>query len=423
MKILTLSNLYPPDILGGYELNCRQAVDALRARGHAVEVLAAKPRMLVADEPHIHRWFDLTDEWSRAKRGDDPFVRRIRLAESRLVNAFNVRVLTRALEAFAPEAVYVHNVVGLGGLGLIACLQYLGVPWVWHLEDHVPRELCSTEDGVDPRLAAQFSAAVRGTFTVVSRRVLNACQVEGLVLNGRVELLPGWIAGPRPAPRTRFYRGGVLRVMSAGRVCRAKGAHIILKAVALARDAGYDAIRVDAYGAIADPSIPLMIHELRLEDRIRLMGPRPQEELLRLYGDYDMFVFPTHHGEPFGLVPLEAASRGCVPVITADCGVSEWLVHGVHCLKAERTPEEFASAFLRVLRGEVALEPLARRAGEAAWADFHIDVHLPRIEGQLRDAALRGRAGHRRGTPAEAYRLARMAEQLTQALIQESLCA
>ena len=43
MKILVLSNLYPPDIIGGYELGCQQVVDALRARGHDVRVLTIRP--------------------------------------------------------------------------------------------------------------------------------------------------------------------------------------------------------------------------------------------------------------------------------------------------------------------------------------------------------------------------------------------
>src|SRR5207237_4333070 len=30
VKILVLSNLYPPDVIGGYELVCAQVVDALR---------------------------------------------------------------------------------------------------------------------------------------------------------------------------------------------------------------------------------------------------------------------------------------------------------------------------------------------------------------------------------------------------------
>ena len=39
MKILVLSNLYPPDFHGGYELGCEQAVNALPARGHEVRVV------------------------------------------------------------------------------------------------------------------------------------------------------------------------------------------------------------------------------------------------------------------------------------------------------------------------------------------------------------------------------------------------
>ena len=41
MKILALTNLYPPDVQGGYELGCSQVVDALRTRGYDVEVAAA----------------------------------------------------------------------------------------------------------------------------------------------------------------------------------------------------------------------------------------------------------------------------------------------------------------------------------------------------------------------------------------------
>ena len=65
MKILVLSNLYPPDFLGGYELACRQVVDALRRRGHDVRVLTTAPA-----HPGRRRRrtsaavFELIDEWN-----------------------------------------------------------------------------------------------------------------------------------------------------------------------------------------------------------------------------------------------------------------------------------------------------------------------------------------------------------------------
>ena len=39
MKLLVVSNLYPPAVLGGYEVECQVVVDALRARGDEVVVL------------------------------------------------------------------------------------------------------------------------------------------------------------------------------------------------------------------------------------------------------------------------------------------------------------------------------------------------------------------------------------------------
>ena len=39
MNILFLSNFYPPQVIGGYESLCMEAVDGLAKRGHDVTVL------------------------------------------------------------------------------------------------------------------------------------------------------------------------------------------------------------------------------------------------------------------------------------------------------------------------------------------------------------------------------------------------
>jgi len=41
MKILVVTNLYPPQHIGGYELGCRDVVEKLCARGHNVRVLTS----------------------------------------------------------------------------------------------------------------------------------------------------------------------------------------------------------------------------------------------------------------------------------------------------------------------------------------------------------------------------------------------
>jgi glycogen(starch) synthase len=423
VKILVLSNLYPPDFIGGYEIACAQMVDALRRRGHEIRVLTSAPRTPVPEAPDVLRRFQLAEEsnWYENDLWFHPMGAQLRDAESRFVNAYNVHVLTTALEEFNPDVAYVCNLIGLGGLALIACLKYLMVPWVWQLGDNVPGILCGTSRGTFPALAEEFSRQIHGHYVVVSEQLIQQIKAYGVTLHGAVEVIPNWIIGERPPSRTSFYRGGTLRIMSAGQVSRHKGIDTIIEAAARLRDGGCHDFVMDIYGQIYSPHFADAIRKFDLARHVTLMGPRTQAEIMALYGRYDVFAFPTMEREPFGLVPLEAAARGCVPVITRRCGIAEWLVHGVHCLKAARTPQAFAQLFRSIQSGEIDLEPIARRAEVAAWRDFHIDAILPRIERKLDAAARQSRAGA--GTSADAYRLARMAEQLTQVLIQESRCA
>jgi glycosyltransferase involved in cell wall biosynthesis len=427
VKILVVSNLYPPDFLGGYEIACAQAVDALRAREHDVLVAVGAPRNPTPTVRGVRRVFKLVDEWNATEMSEDPLIIALRSAESRLVSAHNVHALTAIVGEFDPDVVLVSNILGLGGLGLMTCLQYLKIPWVWHLGDCLPRLLCSkfhVFDRAEPALAEEFSRHIQGHFVLVSQQLRDEVESAGIALRGDVEVIPYWIAGARPSgPSRRRDRAGdgVLRIISAGQVSREKGIDLLIEGAGQLRDAGRDRFVLDIYGQVDGPFFAHRIRELELENQVRLLGVRPHDELLELYGQYDVFAFPSRDREPFGLVPLEAAARGCVPIITRRCGIAEWLVHGVHCLKVGRTAAAFAAAFGAIMAEDVALEPIARRAEAAAWRDFHIDAILPRIEAKLALAAGQPRA--RAGNAAEAYRLARLAEQLTQTLIQEALSA
>src|SRR4051812_13254645 len=148
LKVLALSNLYPPDFVGGYELACAQVVNALQGVGHEVRVLTAAPRHPTASSAHVLRWLKLTDEWNPNGMSRDPLAYRLDEAESRLVSAPTIHALINVLKEYQPDVFYVCAVTGLGGLGLMSCLQFLGIPWVWQLGDCVPRVLCST--GLDP---------------------------------------------------------------------------------------------------------------------------------------------------------------------------------------------------------------------------------------------------------------------------------
>jgi glycosyltransferase involved in cell wall biosynthesis len=131
-----------------------------------------------------------------------------------------------------------------------------------------------------------------------------------------------------------------------------------------------------------------------------------------------MFVFPTWPREPFGVAPLEAAAHGCVPLISADCGISEWLLDGVHCLKALRTPAAFADALERVLDGIVRLEGISRRVRAICARDFHIDAVAAQIETALRQAASI-EVAYTDAQIEAAHRVVRVAEHIGMAMLAE----
>ena len=334
MKILVLSNLYPPDFIGGYELGCRQVVDAFLARGHEVRVLTTAPRTPVPPVPHVRRTLHLTDIWNQYCIGrSNPLVFQLAEAEALQINAFNVHSLIAELEEFRPDVVYLWMLTGLGGLGLVACLHHLQVPWVWHLMDDVPLAACRSQGQFVSVLAREFQRQVRGSYLACSRQLVNEIEAGGVRLNGEVEIIPNWVVDVPPSRRTAYLQSGILRIISAGRICRDKGVDLIIEAAGLLKDEGYHNFQVDFFGKNEDVAFQMMVEKLGLSDRVTFRGVRTQAELMRLYGHHDVFAFPTWEREPFAFAPLEAAANGCVPIMSQVCGNSEWMVHGVHCLK------------------------------------------------------------------------------------------
>jgi glycosyltransferase involved in cell wall biosynthesis len=420
VKILVLSNLYPPDVIGGYERCCKDAVDGLIGLGHDVRVLTSTPRVAlgVGAEPHVLRRLQLHDLWYDATRPvSHPAVNKVWDVDANWFSAHNVHSLIQEVEAFRPDVVYVWMILGLGGLGLMGCLQYLKVPWVWQLGDEVPVQLCSTNWKVVPALAKLFDRFVSGRYIAVSRALAERVEAKGVRLRDEVEVLPNWLVGDRPAPRGKFYESGTLRVISAGRVIREKGIDLLVEAGELLRDDGLDDFEIDVYGPVLDRSIADLARSRGLGDCVRFHGVIAQSELARKFAESDVFAFPTEHREPFGFAPLEAAAQGCVPLISASCGIAEWLVHRVHCIKSGRTARQFADAIAAVIRGEIELAPIGRRAQALAWRDFHRDAILPRIDRLLARAAGSDRRGA--GSSEDAYRMAQIAEKLAHAIVQE----
>lgn len=417
MKVLIVTNLYPPDVLGGYEIGCSQVVRSLQERSIETRVLTTIPRRSVPSEAGTERSLRLTDIYVNTSR--DALINRLDQFESQVVNSANVYALLKTLEDFEPDVAYLWNLMGIGGLSLFIALRQRGVPCVWHLMDPVPSLLLNLEGPISLIGQATTGHLDKVHWITCSQRVIDEVRASGLTLRGPIHLIPNWTLGyPDSVERRPYREDGVLRVLSAGRVSRDKGSDVLVEAAALLKEWGYSNFSIDLFGTVGDSSIYDMITTSDVGDLVKLKGFRAHADMLRTYSDYDVFAFPTWKREPFAFSPLEAATLGCVNLISRDCGNAEWMVDGVHCLKAERTGSGFAQALRSILDGDVPLEPIGERAKNVVSRDFHLGRLMPKIENVLREA-ISTNSPDSETKKMEVYHLARLTEMVGRAVIED----
>src|SRR5437870_5014537 len=120
MRILVLSNFYPPHFIGGYELGCREVVEGLCARGHELLVVTSTYSTSAETLPEsgILRRFHL------CRPQQDPEV----------VGQHNVREFRNAASNFQPDLIYAWNMEHLGS-ALPREVETHSLPHAYYLSD------------------------------------------------------------------------------------------------------------------------------------------------------------------------------------------------------------------------------------------------------------------------------------------------
>jgi glycosyltransferase involved in cell wall biosynthesis len=143
-------------------------------------------------------------------------------------------------------------------------------------------------------------------------------------------------------------------LVSVGRAVEKKGYDVLLKALArLPADLEWQMVHVgggELLQTLKDQAI-----SLGLDHRIKWLGPRPQEEVLALYRQADLFVLASRiaaDGDRDGLpnVLMEAQSQGVTCLSTKVSAVPELIIDGETGLLVEPDDaEELAAALERLI--------------------------------------------------------------------------
>jgi glycosyltransferase involved in cell wall biosynthesis len=348
MRILLVSNVFPPGFIGGYELAALDVARGLIAHGHDVHVLTSDHFLDdkgVLSAPKVSRTLRWNSHFSHELSSGD-------LVKHLYYDFHNLRALGSVVRQFRPDAVLAFNLYGLGVHSILQYLQATGTPTVLYLMDNLfwgldrgsgvhqkyerlfgPLEL----DG-KTRLIGMSENVIRETFGVLGKQA------------GDVTYVPGWVEFDERLPADVTVRpGDAVRFVFSSRVAGHKGIDLVVDAVERLAREGLRGFTVDVYGAGQVAALMQRVTSKSLTSFVAYKGLVEKKEMLQVLSRYDALLFPTWEREAFGFVASEAAVAGCFPIMTAGIGASEWFLDGIDCLKISRDVDALASAMRQVL--------------------------------------------------------------------------
>ncbi len=339
MKICFITNLYPPFVLGGYEILCGQVAQHLAERGHAIEVITSDHGSGESG-PGVHRSLRLYQPFDKPAGF-------MRMARSR-TSAYNYRVTEQLLRDISPDIVFIWSLLRLTP-GPALAAERAGVPVLYTFNDENiagflpepfslnPKQLVKwLLDATVHRRSTTGNLALAHT-TCISRLLKDNLLSRGLPITSSAVIYQGIPIAAFPEKRDPPEVHDPVRLLYCGQLHRYKGVHTILEALSII-DHDNPGLRYSL--SIAGEGNPEYTGELKaaagkLSGEIRFLGRVAHDRMSSVYRENDIFIFPSIWEEPFGLTHLEAMASGLPVVSTANGGQGEFLTDKTNALTFE----------------------------------------------------------------------------------------
>lgn len=388
LRVLVVTNLFPPQEMGGYGRKLWEFAGELHRRGHMVKVLTADAAYLRRDgaagdidlEPLVERSLELYGRWEQG---------RVVLEEEQAVIARamvgNAQTVARVIGEWQADVCLFGNIDFIG-LNTLQMILNLNVP-VLHC-------IGSFNPGYPVQYAPQTPLYRPGP---ASEWVMSSMREQGYAFDAHTVVYPG-------ARVDYFYRHfqalpDIPRIVFASLVLPYKGPQLLVQACALLASRGID---FDCTFA-GDTTEPRVVEELKafcqragIGEKVRFVGFVDRPTLRHLFADRNILVFPSTVNEAFGIAQVEAMASGLTVVTSATGGAGEIIRHGIDGLVFENgNATDLAEKLGALVANRAAWGELSLR-GRTRALDFSVPRSVDAILGAF-DTLLRVKSAM--GTP------------------------
>lgn len=406
MRIICLTNFYPPYEIGGEEQSCYDTVQALQQCGHQVTVLTSTHgvgQIQIADNVYrllhlemeidspLHPWRFFFQRRQREQQTLANFEQVTRDFQPDVVFIWGMWNLPRSLPALAEE-MYPNQVLYRFGdywPSLPSQHQmYWQTPGRSTLNQLIKKLFSRfalrqlAKEPAQPQLKLKhsycISAGVRqemlrkGVHTVAQARIIH----NGLDTN-EFRSLDHSNADPN-----------ILRLVYAGRLVADKGVHTIIEAMnILIHQRHISNFSLDIVGQGSSEyraKLEALTAELGLTEYIHFRGVVPKDMMPALLNEFDALLFPSIWPEPFGRSIIEAMACELAVICTPVGGIPEIIEHDQNGLFFEpENPDALAKQIERLINDSQLLLRLQQAGRQTVEERFSISRTLDQIEKYL----------------------------------------
>lgn len=313
MKILVLSNYFPPHYIGGYELACFDTVEYLKSVGHDVFVLTGDYEESSSKFQRVYRKLKYIDY------EDASYLNKQEVEE------FNYETTKSVISLVKPDLVYIWS-LRLVSLSPLWAVEKSKNKKVFELGDFWMKGFLSnnflTKLKRKTKEFLPFFKAMKVEINPVIT-VSKWMEKEMKELYGSKEVfhIPnGTVVTKEKSEKEQK----LMKYLFCGRIDYSKGLDLAIKALSNLKDRNINDFNFNIYGD-GDKDYILkckkMVELLGLQNNIFFHGKK--DDLSVAYKKSHVLLMPTRMREPFGLVLIEAMNHGVVSIATNDYGPTE----------------------------------------------------------------------------------------------------
>jgi len=362
MRILILSDLYPPYYKGGHEIRCKEVSEGLSKKGHKVFVLTSRYGLTNKNiNNNIFRllYYLSTDNIKR-------YNKRYIQIKTAILGRVNYFITRKVIKYIRIDLVYVGQLTGVS-IFPIKAIQNKNIPIVYHQGNYFFIDLvryCILERNKIKKIYRKFIFGFDGkdkfdfSYIIVVSNAVKQRYVEAGFPEDNISIIP-----PRGISLELACNKGKkalnivrkqLKLLYVGRITEEKGIHIAIESVGyLINILGTRELTLNIIGSGDREYIKKLnklIKNLKLNEYIRFKGQIHYKLIIKEYDNNDVLLVPSVREEAFGLIILEAMSRG-IPVIASNIGgIPEIIEDGrTGILVPPRNPIKMAKAIKKLI--------------------------------------------------------------------------